>query len=144
MLVHRILQISTRNLGLLASKSATSILSRDFSSVQKEIQPKKTAELLKIHQVNFNQIRLKYDKKKSKSQDKDSDDEASDDEHELEELAEDSKGAKIVKVKVNSLRADLLLKAGLGTARKYVFVSSDKIKTTYDVGVYLGISAIFS
>ncbi|XP_017131670.1 uncharacterized protein LOC108148878 isoform X2 [Drosophila elegans] len=53
----------------------------------------------------------KYDKKSSRaSDDLDSDDEDDED-------FKDERDSKVVKTKVNSLRADLLLKAGLGMAR---------------------------
>ncbi|XP_016983098.1 uncharacterized protein LOC108047434 isoform X2 [Drosophila rhopaloa] len=53
----------------------------------------------------------KYDKKSSRaSDDLDSDDDDDED-------FKDERDSKVVKTKVNSLRADLLLKAGLGMAR---------------------------
>ncbi|XP_036673527.2 mitochondrial transcription rescue factor 1 [Drosophila suzukii] len=56
----------------------------------------------------------KYDKKSSRaSDDLDSDDEDDED-------FKDERDSKVVKTKVNSLRADLLLKAGLGMARNKV------------------------
>lgn len=57
--------------------------------------------------------RLDKYKRKSGGQDEESD---SEDEQDVE--FKDERDSKVVKTKVNSLRADLLLKAGLGIARK--------------------------
>lgn len=63
-------------------------------------------------QLHTSQIVHKYDKKSSRSRDDiDSDDE-------VDAEFKDERDSKVVKTKVNSLRADLLLKAGLGMARK--------------------------
>ncbi|KAL5284632.1 C6orf203 family protein [Megaselia abdita] len=60
-------------------------------------------------------IRLKYDKKGSrKAEESDDEDDFSDTEF------KDDRDSKIIKSRVNSLRADLLLKAGLGMARNKV------------------------
>ncbi|XP_017041850.1 mitochondrial transcription rescue factor 1 [Drosophila ficusphila] len=64
--------------------------------------------------LHTNIIALKYDKKSSQApEDFDSDDEADED-------FKDERDSKVIKTKVNSLRADLLLKAGLGMARNKV------------------------
>ncbi|XP_030559271.1 uncharacterized protein C6orf203 homolog [Drosophila novamexicana] len=65
-------------------------------------------------QLHTSQIVHKYDKKSSRSRDDiDSDDE-------VDAEFKDERDSKVVKTKVNSLRADLLLKAGLGMARNKV------------------------
>ncbi|XP_062124495.1 mitochondrial transcription rescue factor 1 [Drosophila sulfurigaster albostrigata] len=64
--------------------------------------------------LHTTQVAWKYDKKSSRqSNDVDSDDEA-------DEEFKDDRDSKVVKTKVNSLRADLLLKSGLGMARNKV------------------------
>ncbi|TDG45012.1 hypothetical protein AWZ03_008573 [Drosophila navojoa] len=71
-------------------------------------------ELQHILKTSINEISYKYDKKSSrKSDDIDSDDEDDDE-------FKDERDSKVVKAKVNSLRADLLLKSGLGMARNKV------------------------
>jgi len=63
-------------------------------------------------QLHTSSIAQKYDKKSSRrTEDIDSDDE-------VDEDFKDDRDSKVVKTKVNSLRADLLLKSGLGMARK--------------------------
>ncbi|XP_034487427.1 mitochondrial transcription rescue factor 1 [Drosophila innubila] len=65
-------------------------------------------------QLHTSSIVNKYDKKSSgRREDIDSDDEADED-------FKDDRDSKVVKTKVNSLRADLLLKSGLGMARNKV------------------------
>lgn len=61
----------------------------------------------------FISTRLDKYKRKSGAQDDESD---SEDEQDVE--FKDERDSKVIKSKVNSLRADLLLKAGLGIARK--------------------------
>lgn len=66
----------------------------------------------RVAELHTSSIVSKYDKKSSsRREDIDSDDEADDD-------FKDDRDSKVVKTKVNSLRADLLLKSGLGMARK--------------------------
>ncbi|XP_023176586.1 uncharacterized protein C6orf203 homolog [Drosophila hydei] len=75
-----------------------------------------TAALRVCNQASLHtsSVSYKYDKKSSrKSNDIDSDDEADDE-------FKDERDSKVVKTKVNSLRADLLLKSGLGMARNKV------------------------
>ncbi|KAL7728825.1 hypothetical protein ACLKA6_004176 [Drosophila palustris] len=65
-------------------------------------------------QLHISCIVNKYDKKSSnRTEDFDSDDEADED-------FKDDRDSKVIKSKVNSLRADLLLKSGLGMARNKV------------------------
>ncbi|XP_068157187.1 mitochondrial transcription rescue factor 1 [Drosophila tropicalis] len=64
--------------------------------------------------LHASHVALKYNKKSSRaSEDLDSDDEANDE-------FRDERDSKVVKANVNSLRADLLLKSGLGMARNKV------------------------
>jgi hypothetical protein len=63
-------------------------------------------------------VRHKYsNKKNTKNQDRD-EDEDSDEETEENIIEDIDKNTKIIKCSVNSLRADLILKSGLGLARK--------------------------
>jgi len=65
-------------------------------------------------ELHTSSIAQKYDKKSSgRIENFDSDDE-------VDEDFKDDRDSKVVKTKVNSLRADLLLKSGLGMARKWV------------------------
>ncbi|EDV93178.1 mitochondrial transcription rescue factor 1 [Drosophila grimshawi] len=64
--------------------------------------------------IHSSRVLQKYDKKSSRAtEDFDSDDEA-------DAEFKDERDSKVVKTKVNSLRADLLLKSGLGMARNKV------------------------
>ncbi|XP_034664129.1 mitochondrial transcription rescue factor 1 [Drosophila subobscura] len=64
--------------------------------------------------LHTSSVTRKYDRKSSRTTDDlDTDDEA-------DEEFKDERDSKVVKTKVNSLRADLLLKAGLGMARNKV------------------------
>lgn len=68
--------------------------------------------VVKQASLHTSSVSYKYDKKSSrKSDDIDSDDEEDDE-------FKDERDSKVVKTKVNSLRADLILKSGLGMARK--------------------------
>ncbi|XP_017969073.1 uncharacterized protein C6orf203 homolog [Drosophila navojoa] len=70
--------------------------------------------VVKQASLHTSSVSYKYDKKSSrKSDDIDSDDEDDDE-------FKDERDSKVVKAKVNSLRADLLLKSGLGMARNKV------------------------
>lgn len=62
--------------------------------------------------LHTNQVLQKYDKKSSRS----TQDTESDDEEDAE--FKDERDSKVIKTNVNSLRADVLLKSGLGMARK--------------------------
>ncbi|EDW83033.1 uncharacterized protein Dwil_GK22530 [Drosophila willistoni] len=67
-----------------------------------------------VASLHASHVALKYNKKSSRaSEDLDSDDEANDE-------FKDERDSKVVKANVNSLRADLLLKSGLGMARNKV------------------------
>lgn len=79
-----------------------------------------TRKLLLPNVINHNTLRKlslsqrleKYNRKSgSKDEDSDSEDEA-------DPEFKDERDSKVIKTKVNSLRADLMLKAGLGIARK--------------------------
>ena len=65
-----------------------------------------------LRKFSLSQPLEKYNRKSgSKDEDSDSEDEADPD-------FKDERDSKVIKTKVNSLRADLVLKAGLGIARK--------------------------
>lgn len=68
-------------------------------------------------------VLFKKDKKSAKetrSVNLDSDDEDDYNKEEIDDDLKEEKGSKVIKTKVNSLRADVVMKAGLGMARKWV------------------------
>ncbi|KAM7361508.1 uncharacterized protein ACRADG_012396 [Cochliomyia hominivorax] len=96
------------------AKRATITLNKDF--LLKEHTQKPTQCQLQLTTRNiFLTSRLKKYKRKSGGQDEETDDE----EEENVEF-KDERDSKVIKSKVNSLRADLLLKAGLGIARNKI------------------------
>ena len=117
----RKLLFTNKNTSLLICRSVSSCFLRDFPNLQNDFPPKsKQGLIVKTVPVNLQQIRLKYDKKKPQSAKTPEDDETDEAEDDFDDLSigENKGGSKVIKISVNSLRADLLLKSGLGTARK--------------------------
>ncbi|EDW23951.1 GL23878 [Drosophila persimilis] len=94
-------------LGKYATAPASSLANKT-AALPNVISPRIQAPL------HTSSVSRKYDRKSSRTADDlDTDDEA-------DEEFKDERDSKVVKTKVNSLRADLLLKAGLGMARNKV------------------------
>lgn len=91
--------------------------------LQRSIASFTPTHLVTLHNQTLVQVMRGKSKKSNRKEqsrqqeDNDDDDEADDVQDDFEELSTD-KQIRLVKTSVNSMRADLLLKAGLGIARK--------------------------
>ncbi|ALC47559.1 CG4884 [Drosophila busckii] len=104
--VSRILRFNYGQMLAVPSINLVNINSKDTPNIAYNVSLKAM--------LSTSQVALKYERKSNKAtEDLDSDDE-------LDAEFKDERDSKVIKTNVNSLRADLLLKSGLGMARNKV------------------------